>query len=101
MPASSSPSGVFKIPSPAGSRVLQGDPLAPDPGQLRNPQTSERETVAFQASAVSTALHPHQFLVAESGGTLVPGINGETPPARRVRPRSGTGRKHRGGPGFV
>ena len=85
----------------AYARFIPADPTAPDPGQLRYPQASERETVADQASALSTALYSHQFLVAESGGTLVPGTDAETAPARCVpqRPRIDVG--HRGVPGFV
>ena len=46
--------------------------LTPDRRQLRYPQTPQGPTLASPAPAFSYALHPHQRVVAQHGGALLP-----------------------------
>ena len=67
---------------------------APDRRQLRHPQASEGPALAEAAPAVPHALHPHQQLLAEHGGTVLPRpdperASGAAPSA--VSPRTDSG----------
>jgi len=52
-----------------------------------------------KASAVHAPFHPHQFVVAQPGRAVVPGVDGEAGTQGEFRERSGVDRRHLAVPG--
>ena len=65
-----------------------------DCGQLCHPQTCQGAAVVETASAFSCALHAHQFVVAEHGGTLLPRPYAEPIAPWRLPRRRGVNHGH-------
>jgi len=85
----------FEVFAPFWTASSGATVLAPDRGQLRHAQASPRETMVGKASSFSTALHPNQRILDQSGGTLVPGINRQSDPPGNIRECTGPDCFHR------
>ena len=75
--------------SPPGSR------------QRWHPQRTHRHGLSGPASTLPASLHSHRFLLAESGGAMVPRVDREVRPTRQLRERPCVGPNHRRIPGSV
>ena len=96
VPSPTPPSGVSEIPAAVGPGVSWGAETASGAGQLRHAQDTAGASLAENPSAVCAPLHSHQFELAEPGGAVVWGVNGESDPAQCFcqRPRIGAGHRN-------
>jgi len=92
------PTGVPQVPAHPRSRVPTRARPASDPRQLPDPQARRRRCLACPASALPSALHPHQQLLAETRRALVSGAHREGSSPRRLPYRARSHRRHWGLP---
>lgn len=71
LPATPSPSGVLEVSDHPRSGVSRPGSLALGDGQLRQPQASQRPSLAAAASPLLLPLRAHQLQLAQSDRTLV------------------------------
>jgi transposase len=74
----------LKFLRPARPNYAGASHLALDRRQLRYPQTPQGPTLAGATPAASYALHPHQRVVAQQAGALLPRSHPEPTTARRL-----------------
>src|SRR5512135_1104872 len=78
VPAPAPPRRVPRFPAPDPARSPPRPAGASHPRQLRHAQPSRCPGLAGQASPVSPALHPHELVVAQPRGALVPQSDRQT-----------------------
>src|SRR5512135_879714 len=98
VPAPAPPRRVPRFPAPDPARSPPRPAGASHPRQLRHAQPSRCPGLAGQASPVSPALHPHELVVAQPRGALVPQSDRQTVAPRQLQLGSRPHRRHRGVP---